>query len=175
MDLTLHFPACPDRILVDFTIHVAPPPIPGTEHHTSPGQAARGGESAKRSRYGGRVLALSIETAGRMEPESRTNITALAGYARNMGVTWPAWRPGLRETALRRLLEGLRIDGRWRQIGRRRYWRIARRRILKPRVQRSRVGERVVPHQRKGLVLGMARLRSVAVLAIAVARIAIVR
>ena len=87
MDLTLHFPACPDRILVDFTIHVAPPPIPGSEHDIRPGEAARGGESAKRSRYGGRVLTLSIETAGRMEPESRANITALAGYARSMGVT----------------------------------------------------------------------------------------
>ena len=37
MDLTLHFPASPGRLLVDFTIHVAPQPVPGQEYDVRPG------------------------------------------------------------------------------------------------------------------------------------------
>ena len=95
MDLVTFSPDSFSRFLVDVTVRT-PHATRCTQASVKPGEAASLGASDKRERYGESVLAIPLETYGRLGEEAESALWTLAQAAQRAGGNGTASRIHLR-------------------------------------------------------------------------------
>ena len=110
MDLVTFSPDNFSRFLVDVTVRT-PHATRCTQASVRPGEAASLGASDKRERYGETVLALPVETYGRLGDEAESTLWTLAQAAERAGGNGTAsrihrsWKMKLQRVVLRAVVD----------------------------------------------------------------------
>ena len=123
MDLVTFSPDSFSRFLVDVTVRT-PHASRCTQASVKPGEAASLGASDKRERYGESVLAIPLETYGRLGEEAESALWTLAQAAQRAGGNGTAsrirrsWKTKLQRSVLRAVahvallaMNGCRTEG----------------------------------------------------------------